>query len=63
MIQIENLKGQGLNMETKEYAELATNLFDACENHIKTTLVQERIGRFQGTEGFAKVANAVPVGV
>jgi hypothetical protein len=47
-------------MEVEDYEQMASKLFDNCENHVKTVLVQERIGRFQATEGFAKVAANVP---
>jgi hypothetical protein len=60
LIAIETLKAKGLQMEVGEYEPLTTQLFDPCENHVKTVLVQERIGRFQTTEGFAKVASHVP---
>lgn len=47
-------------MEAEDYEQLAAKLFDNCDNHVKTVLVQERIARFQASEAFAKVASNVP---
>jgi hypothetical protein len=47
-------------MEAEEYETIAAQLFSSCENHVKTVLVQERIGRFQATDAFAKVATQLP---
>jgi hypothetical protein len=60
LINIETLKAKGLKMETEDYEAIAAKLFESCENHVKTVLVQERIGRFQTTESFQKVASQVP---
>ena len=56
---MEQLKTKGLNMDSDDYTAIAFKVFDGCEQHIKMVLVQERIGRFQLTEGFAKVASTL----
>ena len=45
-------------MERDDYKETGMAVFEASEHHVKTVLVQERIGRFQNTEGFSKLAHA-----
>jgi hypothetical protein len=60
LINCEKLKASGLKMDAVDFKSLASKLFDACENHIKMVLVHERIGRFQTTESFAKLAQKVP---
>ena len=59
LIALNTLKSQGLKMEGDDYAVLALNVFENCENHIKMLLVQDRIGRFQATEGFAILASKI----
>ncbi|KAJ3309167.1 hypothetical protein HDV04_000446 [Boothiomyces sp. JEL0838] len=59
LIGIETLKAKGMKMETEEYSEMAGKLFDQCENHVKTVLVQERIGRFQTTPAFQNASQGV----
>ena len=57
--QIELLKEQGDGMAAEEYKETAGKVFVACENHIKNLLVQERIGRFQNSSGFAELTSSI----
>ncbi len=57
---MEQLKVKGLKMDEEDYKEVAFKLYDLCEDYIKNLLVRERIGRFQTTEAFAKLAQKYP---
>lgn len=48
-------------MDYDVYKALGLTVFDTIEGHIKTVLVQERIGRFQLTDRFTKVLIALNV--
>ncbi|KAJ3276039.1 hypothetical protein HDV01_006209 [Terramyces sp. JEL0728] len=56
LIGLEQLKAKGMKMESEEYKEMAGKVYEQCENHIKTVLVQDRIGKFQDTPAFQQAA-------
>ncbi|KAI8902742.1 hypothetical protein BC833DRAFT_561424 [Globomyces pollinis-pini] len=59
LITMEQLKGKGASMELDDYTNLSLKLFDGPSNHVKHTLITERIGRFQTTPLFLKASEGI----